>query len=390
MTDLTRQHLDCADPTPSSWSLLSRDPDGGLEPLFDGRRVAYSFNTRTALREACDILGLQPGDGVLAPAYNCGSELDPLLDAGLDIAFYRVDRRTCPDLADIARRITPKTKAIYLIHYFGMLQPDTSALRALCDEHGLFLIEDCALSLLSGDNPAEGFAGDVSVFCFYKLFPVLAGGAIVLNANGLNFQRPFDQPPPASLLRKPYIRMGLEAVLGPRTLRKLAMWRRKGRAVSTTFAEPGPHIDMPPGYYFDPALRSSRISGFTKRALETFNPTQTRARRRENYQTYQTLLSDTAGIAPLYATLPETACPLSYPVLVEDRDALAARLSARGIAATPWWSGYNQKLNWDGFDDAKFLKDHVLSLPCGQHLDRGHISLIMSELTAALGTADPN
>ncbi|MDE9451599.1 DegT/DnrJ/EryC1/StrS family aminotransferase [Aliiroseovarius sp. Z3] len=388
MTELTRQHLDCGDPTPSLWSLLSRDPDGGLEPLFDGRRVAFSFNTRTALREACDILGLQPGDEVLAPAYNCGSELDPLLDAGLDIAFYQIDRRTRPDLTDMAQRVTPKTKAIYLTHYFGMLQPDTSAIRALCNEHGLFLIEDCALSLLSGDRPAEGFAGDVSVFCFYKLFPVLAGGAIVLNADQLEFREPFDQPPPHSLLRKPFIRMGLEAFVGARLLRKVAMWRRKGRVTPSLAAEPGAHIDMPPGYYFDPALKHSRISGFTKRALAAFNPAQTRTRRRENYDIYQSLLSDIAGVTPLYETLPDTACPLSFPVLVEDRDAVAARLSARGIAATPWWSGYNQKLDWAEFDDAQFLKDHVLTLPCGQHLAADHIRLIVSELTAALGTAD--
>lgn len=387
MTDLTRLHLDCGDPTPSLWSLLSRDPGGGLTPLFDGRRVRYSFNTRTALREACDILGLQPGDRVLAPAYNCGSELDPLLAAGLDIGFYRVDRQTRPDLDDMARRITPGTKAIYLTHYFGMLQPDTAAIRALCDEHGLLLIEDCALSLLSGVHPAEGFAGDVSVFCFYKLFPVLAGGAIVLNSDHLEFPHPFDQPPPASLLRKPLLRMGLEAVSGARNLKRLALWRRRGRAAPVPSAGTGGHSDMPPGYYFDPALCRSRISGFTRRALSSFNPMRTRARRRENFTTYQEILSDIVGVTPLYPTLPETACPLSYPVLVDDRDALAARLSARAIAATPWWSGYHRKLTWDGFDDAQFLKDHVLSLPCGQHLDRRHIALIVSELTAALARA---
>ena len=176
---------DCASPGLSLGSLIARDPAGGVLPLFAGRRVSYSFNTRIAIRRACDILGLKPGDEVLVPAYNCGSELDPLLEAGLVLRLYPVDRATQIDPDELARRITPRSRAIYLTHYFGFLHPNTAAIRKLCDDHGLWLIEDCALSLLSGASPAEGRAGDIALFCFYKLFPVLGGGALVLNSDKL-------------------------------------------------------------------------------------------------------------------------------------------------------------------------------------------------------------
>ena len=54
-----------------------------------GRRAASSFNTRTAIWRAVTMLGLTPGDEVLAPAWNCGSELDPLLRRGLQCGFIR-------------------------------------------------------------------------------------------------------------------------------------------------------------------------------------------------------------------------------------------------------------------------------------------------------------
>jgi dTDP-4-amino-4,6-dideoxygalactose transaminase len=96
-------------------------PTGGALALFSGRRVSYSFNTRVAIRKACDILGLRPGDEVLAPAFNCGSELDPLLDAGLAVRLYGVDRQAMVEPEAIARLIGPRTRAVYLTHYFGAL-----------------------------------------------------------------------------------------------------------------------------------------------------------------------------------------------------------------------------------------------------------------------------
>jgi dTDP-4-amino-4,6-dideoxygalactose transaminase len=68
------------------------------------------------------------------------------------------------------------------------------------------------------------------------------------------------------------------------------------------------------------------------------------------------------------------------PVLVEDRDRLAAALSARGIPASPWWAGYNRHLNFDGQTEACHLKDHVLSLPAHQYLGAAEITHIAETL----------
>ncbi|WP_417462993.1 aminotransferase class V-fold PLP-dependent enzyme [Kordiimonas sp.] len=364
---------------------IAHDPNGGILELFSGRHTRFSFNTRVAIRKACDLLGLAPGDEVLAPAYNCGSELDPLRHAGLSIRLYPVDRRTHIDLDAIERMIGPRTHAVYLTHYFGFLQPDATALRDLCDRHGLWLIEDCALSLLSGAQPVEGRTGDVAVFCFYKFFPTLGGGALVINNERFTMDIRFDGQVPSRQMLKHVLRMGLAMTLGAERSATLLRYIRRGRALDTLpLVIPSGPPDMPPHYYFDPRLQDASISLFAARPLRAFNVAKTVAARRRNYRAYLKALSDMPGVSPLFPELPEDVCPLSMPVLTDNRDALAAALVARGIPATPWWSGYNRHLDWTGCEDACHLKDHVLSLPLHQYLETEAVMHITKELNTLL------
>lgn len=375
----------CGDLPAKLRDLFTRNPAGGIPALFRGRRVHYSFNARVAIRKACDLLGLGPGDEILAPAYNCGSEMDPLRHAGLAIRLYPVDRRTRFDPDAVARMIGPRTRAIYLTHYFGFLQPDAVALRSICNRHGLFLIEDCALSLLSGAAPVEGRTGDVAVFCFYKFFPTLAGGALVVNNDALGGDIRFDGRPPVRDMAKRLVRAGLSMTLGAEGSAAALRLLRRGRAPGAPPApDPSGRPDMPAHYYFDPRLRDAPISRFAARPLRAFDATQAISARRGNYRLFLEHLADMPGVAPLFPDLPDDACPLSMPVLVERRDALAAALAARGIPATPWWAGYNRHLDWAGCEDACHLKDHVLSLPLHQYLGPLAIAHIAQELRTLL------
>ncbi|MEL7256875.1 MAG: DegT/DnrJ/EryC1/StrS family aminotransferase, partial [Pseudomonadota bacterium] len=93
-----------------------RDSGGGFASLFEGRRVFWSFNTRVAIRAACDLLGLQAGDEILVPAYNCGSEVDPQIHAGLSVMLYPVAQDLRADPQQIEALITARTRAIYVTH----------------------------------------------------------------------------------------------------------------------------------------------------------------------------------------------------------------------------------------------------------------------------------
>lgn len=377
----------CGDPPMKAARLFTRHRNGGVPRLFEGRDVRWSFNARVAIRAACDLLQLTPGDEVLAPAYNCGSELDPLIHAGLTVTLYPVGRDGVADPEQIAAQITSCTRAVYVTHYFGFLQPHLDDIRALCDARGLRLIEDCALSLLSGVRPAEGRVGDVAIFCLYKFFPVLGGGALVINAADLDRRDPFRRAPPWRRVAKDLARSTLTGTLGAERARAALTLLRggpPGRGPNVAPPE-GQYPDIPSHYYFDPALRNARISLFAARPMRAFDIAAAIAARRANWRLFQRLLVEVPGAEPLFITLPPDACPLSMPVLVADRDRITTRLQARGIAATPWWAGYNKRLDWGGMDDAAYLKDHVLSLPLHQFLGAEHVIHIVKVLREVMG-----
>ena len=333
----------------------------GAKVLFQGRRVGFSFNTRVAIRKACDLLGLAPGDEVLAPAYNCGSELDPLLKAGLSVRLYPVDRGLCIDPDIVERMIGPRTRAIYLTHYFGFQRPETLALRQICDRHGLALLEDCALSLLSGLPPADGRTGDIAVFCFYKFFPVIWGGALAVNNPALP-DPAFERPAPFKTVAKELLRSPIRAALRP--LRDHLRPPNAPEANAPLEDRP----DIPPHYYFDHAIQDCGMSAVTAWQLRRLDTNEAIRRRRQNYLALIDQIANTPGITVLERNLPGGVCPLGLPILVKSRDAIARSLSAKGFPTTPWWAGYHRMLDWSHAPDACHLKDHLLLLSVHQDL----------------------
>lgn len=354
--------------------------DQGISSLFQGRPINFCFKTRVAIHKACEVLGLKQGDEVLAPSYNCGSELDPIISAGLVIRLYAINRQTHFKVEDIEALITPRTRAIYFTHYFGWLQPDTAELRAVCNRRGLFLIEDCSLSLLSGTHPAEGKTGDVALFCFHKFAPVPAGGALVVNNRALPARVDFDRPPPRFSDTRMLLRMAAVTILGEAGL---ATVQGSLRSHSSHSKVAVPHetssaaSDIPAHYYFDPQLINAGLGNLMRRMLGSFDATHARATRRQNACTYLELLNNVRGVRPLFDKLPTETCPQCMPVLVNDRDRISAALNARGIASTPWWAGYHRKLDYTEFGDARWLKEHVLALPCHQGLNGDAVAHIV-------------
>lgn len=138
--------------------------------------VAVSSGT-AALHLACAALGLGPGDEVIVPSFTFLASVNapryvgatPVLADSLSPAAPNVD----PE--DVARKLTPRTKAVIAVHMLGY-PADTAALRALCDEHGLALIVDGAQGF-----GVEAPAGDVECLSFFSKKQLAVGeGGMVL------------------------------------------------------------------------------------------------------------------------------------------------------------------------------------------------------------------
>lgn len=151
-------------------------------PVYDPKKCFLFALGRNAIYAACEILGLQRGDEVLTPAFDCDGSLQPFRVLGLKLIFFRSNPYTFTvDIDDIKRRITSKTKLIHIINHFGMPQPWDNLL-AMRQEKGIPVLEDNAYSLFSGFNDRLfGTFGDFAIFSLRKNLPLIDGGLLCLN-----------------------------------------------------------------------------------------------------------------------------------------------------------------------------------------------------------------
>lgn len=152
---------------------------------YHGMHHAISVtNGTTALHLAMLTLGIGPGDEVIVPTFTYVAPVNAIKYVGATPVFVDSDIETWQmDVEEVRKSINPKTRAILAVHVYG--HPcRLDKLRKMCDDHDLFLIEDCAESLGSKFNgKLTGTFGDISTFSFYgnKTITTGEGGMILTN-----------------------------------------------------------------------------------------------------------------------------------------------------------------------------------------------------------------
>jgi len=150
-----------------------------------GRRHGIAVcNGSAALEVALATLGISPGDEVILPTHTIISCASAIVRAGATPVLVDSDLRTWnmrPD--EIAKKITPRTRAIMVVHIYG-LPVDMDPVLELARGHGLKIIEDAAemIGQTYRDRPC-GSLGDVSTFSFYpnKLITTGEGGMVFVD-----------------------------------------------------------------------------------------------------------------------------------------------------------------------------------------------------------------
>jgi len=153
---------------------------------YTGAPFSVAVNSCTAaLHLSLLASGLGPGDEVITTALTFCATLNAIIHAGATPVLADVDPATMNiDPADVARRITPKTRAVVPVHFAG--RPcDMEALVGLSARHGLILIEDCAHAIETryGGRHAGTF-GEFGCFSFYVTKNVVTGeGGMVVTSS---------------------------------------------------------------------------------------------------------------------------------------------------------------------------------------------------------------
>jgi CDP-4-dehydro-6-deoxyglucose reductase, E1 len=144
--------------------------------------VAFSALTSPLLKGR----QLQPGDEVITCATGFPTTVNPALFWNMKVVFVDVDIPTYNiDPGAIQAAVTPKTRAIMVAHTLG--NPfDVGAVKKICDDHDLFLIEDCCDALgATYDGRHVGTFGDIGTLSFYPAHHITMGegGAVFTSDN---------------------------------------------------------------------------------------------------------------------------------------------------------------------------------------------------------------
>ncbi|MGH2371275.1 MAG: DegT/DnrJ/EryC1/StrS family aminotransferase, partial [Chloroflexota bacterium] len=176
--------------TGGQWSIAAGVREFEAEfAAYHGVRYALSTNNGTAaLHAAFFALGLGPGDEVISPSATYWATAMPVLNVGAIPVFADVDPETmCIDPADVERKITPRTKAVVVMHSGGM-PCEMDAILAIARRHDLRVVEDASHAHGATYKGAKiGTFSDVAAFSLQtsKLCPSGEGGMLLTDDDRL-------------------------------------------------------------------------------------------------------------------------------------------------------------------------------------------------------------
>lgn len=331
----------------------------------DGTSLLTSSG-RDSLSLIIKVLGLTSDDGVLLPSYLCPEILRPFREANIFVSFYRINKDLSIDLDDIARRVTKKTKALLIIHYFGYPQP-IRQLRQLSQQHSLFLIEDMVQSFLTKDNGQPlGSVGDVAFTSFRKFLPVLDGSLALFKTEivSVNSVKWANQ----SLTHLFYLclrylgmsskNLYLKSLLVPKPL---FLW---------LFEQADELLNRYP--------KPAKISSLSQSLLHKFDFNEIISRRRSNFQH---LLDNWhfETVQPLLWSLPFGVCPLGFPVIAEDRDYFKRELIKRKVYPPIHWN-LPLDISQEEFKTPWEISRHILTMPIDQRYEIRDMDYILRQI----------
>ena len=330
---------------------------------FTGAPEAVSVSSCTAgMHLIYFTLGYGPGDEVIVPAQTHVATAHAVELTGARPVFVDAEPETGNiDIEQIEAAITPRTRAISVVHYLGV-PVDMLAVVAIARRHNLFLLEDCALSPGAKVNDIHtGLHGDAGVFSFYpvKHLTTAEGGMVILRDGEL-----------AAKLRL-----------------------KKAFGVDRTHGErkvPGVYDAVTLGFNYRMSEIHAAIGVEQVKKLPGFLE-----QRAKNHQVLYRLLTDTPRLQALPAPMNRLkSCHYCLSVVLDDdlaplRPKILNALAERGIGASvyypqpvPRMTYYKEKYGYEAnrFPHAARISDASIALPVGPHLNTSDMADIASNL----------
>jgi dTDP-4-amino-4,6-dideoxygalactose transaminase len=319
--------------------------------------LAVSSGT-AALHLACRAAGLGPGDEMIVPAFTFIASASAARFVGAEPVLCDIvgPQDVNLDVRDVERRITPRTRAVMAVHFFGY-PADVLALRELCDAHGLILIEDCAEAIgarLGESGRQAGTVGELGAFSFFSKNQLCVGeGGLVSTAEDELAER-------VHLLRSHALTSGT--------------WdRHRGHDPVYDI------VDIGFNYRIDEPRAALGMSRLERLDADI-------ARRREIVRAYRERLAEIPGLElPFDERAVELSSHFAFPVLLEDRqtrDRFREELKAGGIQTT-WYpalhtfSEYRDTVPSGDLARAREVADRHCVLPLSAKMDEADVDAVV-------------
>jgi dTDP-4-amino-4,6-dideoxygalactose transaminase len=284
------------------------------------------FNSaRSALKAFLAALNFKSGEIILLPAYIGWSPregsgvFDPVAELALSYEFYRLDGRLRLDLDHLEHCFQrKKVRVLFLIHYFGYVDPNYHDAVALARKHGALVVEDEAHALFTDwFGGACGRLGDAGIFSLHKMLPVQCGGMLVVPA------------------KNEHLLTGIY----------------------------GQSIDIRPPWSFD----------WHEIAIH---------RRRNAEQLANLLAPLADELDPLWGNPKPNEVPQTFPVLVKcaSRDDLYTRLNAVGFGAVSLYHTLITQIQKEDFPDSHKVARNIINLPVHQDIHAADLIAMVEQL----------
>jgi len=155
-----------------------------ISKKYGFKKTLLTTSCTDALEISALLLDIKPGDEVIIPSYTFVSTANAFVLRGAKIVFVDSSKdHPNIDVSVLEDHITPKTKAIVVVHYGGVAV-DMDELMAVASKHNVYVVEDAAQAINSyyKEKPLGGI-GHMGCFSFHDTKNIICGegGALVIN-----------------------------------------------------------------------------------------------------------------------------------------------------------------------------------------------------------------
>jgi dTDP-4-amino-4,6-dideoxygalactose transaminase len=196
-----------------------------IEKKIQSKSISLTQSCTHALEIASILLNIKKGDEIIVPSYGYVSLCNSIVLRGGIPIFADINPTNLNiDPDDIERKITKKTKAIYIIHYAGN-SCDLKKIIKIKKKYNLYLVEDAAHAFLGKyKDKYLGTIGDIGVFSFHETKNITGGQAGCISINNKKFTKRKDYILDKGTDRRSFIRNIYKKIINANLNKKFYSW----------------------------------------------------------------------------------------------------------------------------------------------------------------------